>query len=440
MSAIPARYDPRVVVIPCAPGRVPDLPVQILYLIAQELPQPKSVFNLAIASKGTWDYLQPALYQCEVTYEARLIHKYGGGTSEKAAQSNEPSCHEQCGECQGRINLDDRTFESPAPENLLCTDRRITALHWASMQGESALPVALKAIRSALKHQPSYIDAGHVAIQYGNTEVLELLLRNGLNIKLGRLALIHFAVMEGNLAAVKALLNHDPSLIHKRVCRQDGFTLIQTLSFMKQKAGSEDKWNQQLRDMNSYLLERGAVLDAEAGNYAVVDLYWNQSDFEDGEEHDGEKLTALQIALNYARYLIAPTDAHRAQVFTALHAAEVFISMGADWRRQLPSDPSQRGILGLCLKRTVELYEDVNSEEPGLFKRAGLELCDETEMSLYRETRRAWGRVLKAIVENAALPQDEMALSTAFTWLTHRCGNEAHGRTRPLVGCFFPPG
>lgn len=167
MSAIPARYDPRVVVIPCAPDRVPDLPVQILYLIAQELPQPKSVFNLAIASKGTWDYLQPALYQCEVTYEARLIHKYGGGTSEKAAQSNEPSCHEQCGECQGRINLDDRTFESPVPENLLCTDRRITALHWASMQGESALPVALKAIRSALKHQPSYIDGmGLRARQY----------------------------------------------------------------------------------------------------------------------------------------------------------------------------------------------------------------------------------------------------------------------------------
>lgn len=265
---------------------------------------------------------------------------------------------------------------------------------------------------------PGCHTAGHVAIQYGNTEVLELLLRNGLNIKLGRLALIHFAVMEGNLAAVKALLNHDPSLIHKRVCRQDGFTLIQTLPFMKQKAGSEDKWNQQLRDMTSYLLERGVVLDAEAGNYAVVDLYWNQSDFEDGEEYDGEKLTALQIALNYARYLIAPTDAHRAQVFTALHAAEVFISMGADWRRQLPSDPSQRGILGLCFKRTVVLYEDVNSEEPGLFNRAGLELCDETEMSLYRETRRAWGPVLKAIVENAALPQDEMA------WLTHRCGND----------------
>lgn len=37
-------------------------------------------------------------------------------------------------------------------------DGAMTALHWASIHGTSALPVAQKAIRAALAHQPSYIN------------------------------------------------------------------------------------------------------------------------------------------------------------------------------------------------------------------------------------------------------------------------------------------
>ena len=73
--SVPVRYDPRVVVKPSPPHRVPHLPVQILYLVAQALPQPKWVSNLARVDKESWVYLQPALYECEVTYEARIAHK-----------------------------------------------------------------------------------------------------------------------------------------------------------------------------------------------------------------------------------------------------------------------------------------------------------------------------------------------------------------------------
>lgn len=80
-NTIPTRYDPRVTVIPCEPARVPRLPVELLYQIAKALPQPKQVYHLALASKETWEYLQPALYECEVTFEARLAHKFGGESS-----------------------------------------------------------------------------------------------------------------------------------------------------------------------------------------------------------------------------------------------------------------------------------------------------------------------------------------------------------------------
>lgn len=76
--SVPVRYDPRVVVKPRPPHRVPRLPVQILHLIAQALPQPKWVFNLARVDKESWEYLQPGRYECEVTYEAEIADKLPG--------------------------------------------------------------------------------------------------------------------------------------------------------------------------------------------------------------------------------------------------------------------------------------------------------------------------------------------------------------------------
>lgn len=59
-----------------------------------------------------------------------------------------------------RISLQHRTFETDMPEtkNPLHVKGVLTALHWAAKQGSSALPVAQKAIRAALAHQPSYLD------------------------------------------------------------------------------------------------------------------------------------------------------------------------------------------------------------------------------------------------------------------------------------------
>lgn len=54
---LPARYDPRVVVKPCQTARVPYLPVEIIYQIAEALPQPREVLNLTLANKETWEYL-----------------------------------------------------------------------------------------------------------------------------------------------------------------------------------------------------------------------------------------------------------------------------------------------------------------------------------------------------------------------------------------------
>lgn len=85
-NAIPVRYDARVEVKPCEPTHVPCLPLDILYHIAKALPQPKQVFNLALASKDTWEHLQPAFYECEVTYEARLTRKYGDESSTSLRQ------------------------------------------------------------------------------------------------------------------------------------------------------------------------------------------------------------------------------------------------------------------------------------------------------------------------------------------------------------------
>lgn len=175
-NAIPVRYDPRVKVKPCEPARIPCLPLDILYQIAMALPQPKQVFNLALASKDTWEYLQPALFWCEVTYEDRLAHKYGGESSLPSRQcsrswaaiyqvESRPTCQgggiaDDCAECEGRIGLEERIFKArkPKKDNPFRIDGAMTALHWAAKQGPSALPVAQKVIRSALAHQPSYIN------------------------------------------------------------------------------------------------------------------------------------------------------------------------------------------------------------------------------------------------------------------------------------------
>jgi hypothetical protein len=148
---IPARYDPNFKIKPCDPARVPHLPVQILYLIARALPDPKSVFKFAGSSEETWDCWQPAFFECEVTLKSRLLERYGGNyptnlynnsddgreESEEASTtsfeepdqtfqaqaSDEGRPHtrarapEQFREWGGRIQLEDRTFQSPMPDN-----------------------------------------------------------------------------------------------------------------------------------------------------------------------------------------------------------------------------------------------------------------------------------------------------------------------------------
>lgn len=66
------RVNFRPTVEPVASNRIPYLPIEIRYNIAKKLPRPKWIYNLARVDKSTWEYLQPALYECEVTYEARL--------------------------------------------------------------------------------------------------------------------------------------------------------------------------------------------------------------------------------------------------------------------------------------------------------------------------------------------------------------------------------
>lgn len=240
-NSVPVKYDPRVVVNPSAPDRVPHLPAQILYLIAKALPQPKSVLSLALANKETWEYLQPALFESEVTYEARLAQRYGGGSSsslqqhygkrlESDSEDDHSENHEndvsetddsdqypeameavcqhgrtigQCDECEERINLDDRTFESPLPDNLLFTDRRMTALHWACMQGASALPVALKALCAAQKHQPSYINGVGLQERKYRDETRE----DGKLVPADLPPPIFLAAAHGNVAVCKALID-----------------------------------------------------------------------------------------------------------------------------------------------------------------------------------------------------------------------------------------
>lgn len=531
-NAIPTRYDPRVTVKPCEPARVPYLPVEILYEIAKVLPQPKQVYNLALASKDTWEYLHPALYECEVTYEARLAHKYGGESStsldeyygrffrgedttpgtDQAPQENELRCQEhgtseECDERSGRLSLEYRDFELKLPRFKEPYKIRgaMTALQWAAMQGASALPVAQKAIRSALAHQPSYIDglnlkvryyhgwkgedgsprlhpadlppplflavaygntavvealinagcdldllqgqhtcdtyvgrrkrrekrlmsykihkecetigrrsercacewndhggllyvkpcqtASHLAIELGQTEILKMLLRGGLNTQQGSFPLMHYALLKENVAAVKALADHDPSLIHSRM--GDAAVLHTVSSLRQQHLAKKDKG--QLRDMVSCLIECGADLEARVRTWIGYD----------GRSHGG--WTALQATMEFVVHQESELETN---ILTALHAAEVFISMGASWDQELNILGFRGGFLEFCVQKTVELAGWRLSSRP-LYEDAD----PISDMFLYRKIRMAFGRIIKTIIGKAteSSSQDDSALRETHT-------------------------
>lgn len=235
-NSIPVWYSPRVKVIPCSPDRVPQLSVEILYLIAQALPRPKWVYDLARVNKQSWHYLQPALYQCEVTYEARLKEHFGIGEplfedSEFSEDETETDDLEEpqnpcrhglnttlCEECGDRIAIEDVTFEGTMRASFLSETgtAHVTALHWACTKGPDGVSVGLKAIRAASVHQPSYIDGKDLllrrmeywtleyyihlstinwmpaeippplflAVAFGNAELCEALIQAGCNVNL----------------------------------------------------------------------------------------------------------------------------------------------------------------------------------------------------------------------------------------------------------------
>lgn len=564
-NAIPVRYDARVEVKPCEPTHVPCLPLHILYHIAKALPQPKQVFNLALASKDTWEHLQPAFYECEVTYEARLTRKYGDESTtslrqyygdylpkevtasgtDQSREGNDLKCQGhgisgECGEGVERLDLEDRVFdlELAMPEERFKIDEAMTALHWAAMQGTSALPVAQKAIRSALAHQPSYINGlnlkvryyrdgdavdghprlfpvdlppplflavahgntavvgalidagcdldllqgqelctpydcprrketrlmsymihreceeaeeipekcvcewlpgeylteanpcqtvGHLAIELGKTEMLEMLLQGGLNARQGLFPLIHYAVMKGNVAAVKALLDYDPSLLHSRM---EHGTVLHTVTFMKQDDDKEDVRDGRLRDMVSCLLEYGADLEARTNVFTNVF----------GQERG--RLTPLQATLNFV-----DRQELDDQVFVALHAAEVLISMGAGWDQELHSTMFDGSILDFCVRKTVRLLN---------VQYFNLGYDDDGSEFLYRKIRQAFGRIVKTIVEKATeglSPDDsavkmetcKAAFSQAFSCLTrHQARSQigpfaAHAVGRLLLSTGITP-
>lgn len=242
-NSIPARYSPRVQVIPCSPDRVPQLSVDILYLIAQALPRPKWVYNLALVNKQSWHYLQPALYQCEVTYEARLCEHFGSGDEPLSeSEDDEPWSEAEddetqtgdteeiqdrcrhglntplCEECGDQIAIENVTFRGDMCARFLSEagTAHVTALHWACAKGPDGVPAGLKAIRAASVHQPSYVDGRNLllrlmeyegyehsrwqwitkrigaeiapplflAVAFGNTQLCEALIKAGCNVNL----------------------------------------------------------------------------------------------------------------------------------------------------------------------------------------------------------------------------------------------------------------
>lgn len=160
-NSIPVSYSVRVKVLPCSPDRVPQLSVDILYLIAQTLPRPKWVYNLARVNRQTWYYLQPALFQCEVTYEARLSQHFGiddEPLSEASAYEIQPRNIENtqelcrhglnstlCEECGDRIAIEKVTFTANQRADFLGERgvAQVTALHWACAKGPDGVPAGL---------------------------------------------------------------------------------------------------------------------------------------------------------------------------------------------------------------------------------------------------------------------------------------------------------
>lgn len=541
-NAIPTYYDARVKVKPCDPDRVPYLPDQILYLIASALPNPKSVLNFALASKRTWMNLHPALIKCEVTYESRLGQLYGGISSDSLQQhfrkhlqgsteddsedvsmtdpensdqiprARDGRCPhgripEQCNVCGDRIRLENRTFESPVPDGLFFTDRRLTALHWACRQGPSALPLAHKLIGAALAHQPSYIDgvglreriyhhtdweiwevtpeelppplsgdlppplffaiaygnmevcralieagcnvnllqgqsecqtfsmelddwetfmtfkvhkecvmsrggtadaltgplecvcrwfdmysyyeapgcqtAGHVAIQHDKIEMLKALLRGGLDVQKGLVPLINYSVAQGNVTAVKTLLEHDPSLFHGRAFNRP---LIQAVPYIVQRPDDDNGAHYgRVRHMLEYLVANGANLDSESDSNLV-----------DPDDVYDIELTALQTVLEE----VCNFDESMPRIVGLLTAAEVLVRGGASWDRPLLSRVPSDMIFHVAVVRTVGIFSD----------RFPL---DESETAQALETRKGWGRLVKAMIETGSKPQADADITTA---------------------------
>lgn len=554
-NSIPVRYDSRIVVKPCEPERVPYLPNDILYLIAKALPQPKQVFNLALASKGVWKDLQGALYECEVTYEARLAHKYGGQSSasasehfaylferedhsnagywgyvsysdsdsdsysddesassrenlvrtapaaESSREDDEIKCDsEHCGECDNRrIDIEYREFKLPMPrqDEQFRIVGPMTALHWAAIRGNSALPVAREAIRAALVHQPSYLNGldlirrccynpdsscapgldrdtfadhppplflavahgnlelfralisagadvslllgrttsrtkdsaggtlmcskihqqclyeeyskrdcmfqaqidsnprigddflacqtvGHVAIQFEQTEMLQILLQKGLDVKRGSRHLLHSAVLDGNLAAVKVLLAHDRNLVHDL---HMGNTPMHMVPFMENKTGVAASEGQ-LVSMVSCLLEHGAILDAPAESWRYSSKY----------SYRGQK--PLESSLLLLRRLRFKPDEQRMFMFTAIRAVNVFLDLGSSWMPPLPGDGSalhfdEFDTLAVCLESTILLVENEWLGDRSLWGR-------HFDSIQYRSLRKAWGQACKKIIKKAS--------------------------------------
>lgn len=112
-NSISVWYSSRVQVKPCSADRVPQLSLEILYLIAKALPRPKWIYNLAQVNKHCWHYLQPALYQCEVTYETKLKEHFGIGYS---IEPRDYVPHEWDGDEEGIQEFHRWLFTSPLCE------------------------------------------------------------------------------------------------------------------------------------------------------------------------------------------------------------------------------------------------------------------------------------------------------------------------------------
>lgn len=232
-NSIPVWYSPGVKVIPCSTDRVPRLSVEILYLIAQALPRPQWVYHLARVNKQSWRYLQPALYQCEVTYEARLKEHFGifeepppeysflpaypryktqTGDPEKTQNPCRHGLNTRlCEECGDQIAIEKVKFKGNMYARFLSETgtAHVTALHWSCAKGPDGVSAGLKAIRAASVHQPSYIDGKDLllrsmgeyygkfstlpaeippplflAVAFGNVELCEALIQAGCNVNL----------------------------------------------------------------------------------------------------------------------------------------------------------------------------------------------------------------------------------------------------------------